>query len=69
MIIFYITLILQIFDGVKTVDVCKGNQDAEMKNFTYPVIARFVRIVPLEWEGGVSPCLRMELYGCYLKGY
>ena len=40
-----------------------------MKNFTYPVIAQFIRIVPLEWKGAVSPCLRMELYGCYVKGH
>ena len=40
-----------------------------MKNFIYPVIAQFVRVIPVEWEGGASPCLRMELYGCYVKGY
>ena len=38
-----------------------------MKNFTHPVIAQFIRIIPLKWEG-VVPCLRLELYGCYVKG-
>ena len=34
----------------------------------YPVVAQFIRVVPLEWEG-VLPCLRMELYGCHVKGH
>ena len=61
----YTFLILQIFDGV---DICRGNPDGEVKNFTHPVIAQYIRIVPLEWEG-VVPCMRLELYGCYAKGH
>ena len=39
-----------------------------MRNFTHPVVAQYIRIVPLEWEG-VVPCLKLELYGCYVKGH
>ena len=61
---------LQIFDGVKTDDICGRNHtDTEVKNFTEPVMTQFIRVVPLKWEGFVSPCLRLELYGCYVKGY
>ena len=57
-------IILQIFDGV---DICRRNSDAEVKKFSHPVVARFIRVIPLEWTD-VSPCLRLELYGCYVKG-
>ena len=36
-------------------------------NFTYPVVTRFIRVVPLEWNDD-HPCLRLELYGCLVKG-
>ena len=57
-------LFLQVFTGV---DICRQSTDPDMKSFMHPVIARFVRIVPLSWEGP-SPCLTVELYGCPLLG-
>ena len=36
-------------------------------NFTNPVTARYVRIIPVQWVG-TSACLRMELFGCTVKG-
>ena len=36
-------------------------------NFTRPVIAQFVRIIPIQWVG-VSICLTMEIYGCTIRG-
>ena len=37
-------------------------------NFTNPVAARFVRVIPIQWVGGASVCLRVELFGCTVKG-
>ena len=39
----------------------------EPSNFTVPVIARYIRAIPIHWAG-FSACLRMELYGCTVKG-
>ena len=39
----------------------------EPHNFTNPVAARFVRVIPIQWVGA-SVCLRMELFGCTVKG-
>ena len=35
--------------------------------FNKPVIARYVRVIPIQWAG-VSACLRMQLYGCTIEG-
>ncbi|XP_065898710.1 uncharacterized protein [Dysidea avara] len=51
-----------LFDGV---NAC-GQTNLEMKHFKYPVIAHYIRIVPLEWVGQ-SACLKLELYGCQVK--
>ena len=36
-------------------------------NFTNPVAARYVRVIPIQWIGA-SACLRMELFGCTVEG-
>ena len=41
--------------------------EAQQINFTAPVIARFVRVIPIQ-RVGISSCLKMELYGCTIKG-
>ena len=43
------------------------NFNTEPSNFTNPVVARYVRVIPILWVGA-SVCLRMELYGCTIKG-
>ncbi|XP_065900343.1 uncharacterized protein [Dysidea avara] len=40
--------------------------EEETRNFSHPVLAQFVRVTPIQWEGA-SVCLRMELYGCFVK--
>ena len=44
---------------------CSLNEEPNI--FTNPVIARYVRVIPIQWVGA-SACLRMELYGCTVKG-
>ena len=41
--------------------------NTEPSNFTNPLIARFVRVIPIKWVGA-SVCLRMELHGWTIKG-
>jgi len=55
--------LLQLFDGV---DVCSQTQP-DIKHFKHPIIAQYIRLVPMEWVGW-SACLKLELYGCLLKG-
>ena len=50
------------FDGNGT---C--NLSIEPSRFDDPLIARYVRVIPLQWVGG-SVCLRMQLYGCTIEG-
>ena len=57
------TYLLQVFDGV---DICR-QENQEMQYFSYPVIAQYLRVVPIEWVGQ-SPCLKLEFYGCHVKG-
>ena len=54
--------VIKVFDGNGT---CNLNMDPS--NFTNPVVARFVRVIPVQWVGA-SACLRMALYGCTIKG-
>lgn len=59
----YVLYVLQYFDGV---DMC--NQTNSVTNhFKYPVIAQYIRLVPLKW---IEPfaCLKLELHGCLIKG-
>ena len=51
----------KVFSGVGS---CALN---ESSNFSNPVIARYMRVIPVQWAGS-SACLRMELYGCTVKG-
>ena len=37
-------------------------------NLAFPVITRFIRVVPLQWNH-MYPCLKLELYGCLVKGW
>ena len=48
-------------------DICRQSTDPDMKSFMHPVIAQYVQIIPLSWEGP-SPCLTVELYGCSVLG-
>ena len=52
---------------IHSLQVFGGNRDGDtvVKNHMIkPVIARLVRIRPLEWNTGGSICMRVELYGC-----
>ena len=55
--------LLQVFDGV---DICR-RASQEIQHFRYPVIAQYMHVVPMEWVGP-SACLKLELYGCHVKG-
>ena len=57
-----IDFILKVFNGNGTCSL-----DTEPSNFTNPVVARYIRVIPIQWAGA-SVCLRMELYGCTVKG-
>ena len=46
-------------------ETCYLNE--EPNNFTNPVMARYIRVIPIRWVGA-SACLRMQLYGCTVKG-
>ena len=59
--VLYLSLI-KVFNGNST---C--NLNIEPSHLDNPVIARFVRVNPLQWVGA-SVCLRMQLYGCTIKG-
>jgi len=39
----------------------------EPSDLDNPVVARYVRLIPVHWVGA-SACLRMEFYGCTIKG-
>ena len=45
--------------------ICDLN--TEPSNFTNPVVARYIRIIPIQWVGA-SICLKIELFGCTIKG-
>lgn len=55
-------IVLQLFDGNSA---C--TQTEQVQQFGTPVIARYVRIVPMEWVGPMI-CFKMELYGCFVRG-
>ena len=59
---YFIFIDYKVFSGVGS---CALNN--ESSNFTNPVIARYMRVIPVQWAG-FSACLRMELYGCTVKG-
>lgn len=49
--------------------VFTGNNDSNSVHLQYLkhfMFARFIRLVPLEWNDEIS--LRLEVYGCYLQG-
>ena len=39
----------------------------DTRNFSHPVLARFIRVTPTQWVGTIA-CLRIELYGCFVNG-
>ncbi|PAA60041.1 hypothetical protein BOX15_Mlig001539g1 [Macrostomum lignano] len=43
------------------------DQGVAENTFLYPIIARYVRVLPQRWHNLIS--LRMELYGCSLESY
>lgn len=57
LIIFFLTMFRsQIFEG---------NNDSisfQRNDFSHPIVARFVRIIPRRWNGMIG--LRVELFGC-----
>lgn len=41
------------------------NYDTVVKHYlTTPVMARFIRFLPITWHAGGNPGLRVEIYGC-----
>ena len=52
----------QLFDGNSP---CA--QREQQRQLYTPVIAQYVRIIPLEWIGPMI-CFKMELYGCFVRG-
>lgn len=54
--------VIQLFDGNSA---C--TQTEQVRQFGTPVIARYVRIIPMEWIGPMI-CFKMELYGCFVQG-
>jgi len=41
------------------------NYDTVVKHYlTTPVMARFIRFLPITWHTGGNPGLRVEIYGC-----
>ena len=56
--------IVQRFDGNSA---CIHDQTEQVRQFGAPVIAQYIRIVPVEWVGPMI-CFKMELYGCFVRG-
>ena len=54
--------IVQLFDGNSA---C--TQTEQVQQFGTPVIAQYIRVVPMDWVGPMV-CCKMELYGCFVKG-
>ena len=54
--------VIQLFDGNSA---C--TQTEQVRQFGTPVIARYMRIIPMEWIGPMI-CFKMELYGCFVQG-
>ena len=54
--------VIQLFDGNSA---C--TQTEEIQQFGTPVIARYIRIIPMEWIGPMI-CFKMEIYGCFVRG-
>lgn len=51
-------VILQVFPG-------NSNADSVVQHkFQHPVIARFVRLIPMDWNPNGRIGLRLETYGC-----
>ena len=58
----YVSITIQLFNGNSA---C--TQTEQVRQFGTPVIARYLRIVPMEWVGPMI-CFKMELYGCFVRG-
>ena len=61
-IVLQCTIYLQFFDGNSP---CA--QSEQQRQLYTPVIAQYIRIIPLEWIGSII-CFKMELYGCFVRG-
>ncbi|KAK3730960.1 hypothetical protein QZH41_007183 [Actinostola sp. cb2023] len=50
------------YEGGKVFTANKDRNSVVKHNLYKPIIARYIRVLPQEWQGHMS--LRMELYGC-----
>lgn len=51
----------QLFDGNT------NDNGVKMNNFSYPIVARYIRLNPQRWHGLIA--LRMELFGCEYRRF
>uniref|UniRef100_A0AAX7SMH3 Contactin associated protein like 3 n=1 Tax=Astatotilapia calliptera TaxID=8154 RepID=A0AAX7SMH3_ASTCA len=67
LLVFFLHILLQVFLCVSISLLKRGNSNADtvvQYKLEQPVIARFLRLIPLDWNPSGRIGLRLEIYGC-----